>query len=130
MKVKDYKNEAFKFTSKASDAARQLAFAGIATAWLFYTARSDAKSTPPAGLLTTLLSFAIALGIDAAHYVLAGVIWITHFYVNTVWLRKSEDTECNHSVFWPVVIHFAYFAKIGFVILGYIYLIGFIRTQF
>jgi hypothetical protein len=64
-------------STKASDVSRQLAFAGVAIAWLFSGATKllSPHVQIPSGLLSAGLIFVIALAFDLLQYVGATLFW-------------------------------------------------------
>jgi hypothetical protein len=86
-------------TGKASDVARQLAFAGFAVVWLLKanTARPiDEEMLPAVALL------AGALFCDALQYIICSLIW-TIFYNYQFDKHKSDDAEVDipGPINWP-----------------------------
>ena len=62
------------FTAKASDVARQLAFAGIAIVWIFRQQAGD-KPVLPTELLLPAALFAVTLAFDLLQYIAASISW-------------------------------------------------------
>lgn len=74
MKLSDYRETYYYFSGKASDVARNLAFAGIAVVWIFKTTNGPVPKIPsnlimPIGLLVLTLAF------DLCQYIVATAIW-------------------------------------------------------
>lgn len=68
------------FTSRLSDLTRQLAFAGIAVAWIFKgqgkpSASGDAVPMLSQDLILALALFAICLLLDYSQYLFASIVW-------------------------------------------------------
>lgn len=74
MKLSDYQKAYYEFSGKASDVARQLAFAGIALIWIFRVERPQAPRLPEQLLLPSAL-LVLALGADLLHYIVKTIIW-------------------------------------------------------
>src|SRR3989442_1239067 len=75
MKLSDYRKDYYEFSGKASEVARQLAFAGIAIVWVFTGTEKGLGPRPDTHLVLALALFALALGFDLLHYISATVIW-------------------------------------------------------
>lgn len=76
MKLKDLKADYEDRSRKASDVARQLAFAGIAIVWVF---RVSGTTFLPNDLLLPLALFALVLILDVLQYSWGGfVYWIAY----------------------------------------------------
>jgi hypothetical protein len=107
----------YELTGKASDAVRQLAFAGIAVIWVFKTGDGDAVKVPDALLLPGLLLVA-ALFADLLQYVLAALLW--------GWFARREERrgilpddeiEADRAINWPALV--LYYVKIVLVLSAY-----------
>lgn len=73
MKLSDYKKDYQEFSGKASDVARQLAFAGIVLIWIFRVEGPQAQRLPEQLLLPSAL-LVLALGADLLQYILSTII--------------------------------------------------------
>jgi len=83
-KLEEYRNAYYELTGKASDNARQLAFAGIAVIWVFKSnAAGPGIPLIPKELIWAGLCFCFALGADLLHYAYSGAAW-------GIWARKQE----------------------------------------
>lgn len=90
------KNDA---TGKASDVARQLAFAGLAVIWIL---RESSGNPIGAVLLPAVAFFVVSLTLDLFQYVWCSFIW-TMFYNYHFEIHKSDKTEIDIPgwVNWP-----------------------------
>ena len=79
------------FTGKASDVARQLAFAGIAVIWLFKT--SDLTKPVPHEYLWPLWFFLLTLLSDLLQYFYGGTAWSIFCTVREPKHGSSGTTE-------------------------------------
>lgn len=126
MKLSDYRATYYEFSGKASDVARNLAFAGIALVWIFKTSDSPAPKIPndlilPTGLLATTLAF------DLFQYIVATAIWGFFQWNEERKLHDiNEDPDLGaHPCFkWPQNFFFA--LKLLSVSLAYIFLSSYI----
>ena len=73
-RLSEYSKDYYEFSGKASDVARQLAFAGIALVWIFRIEDGAAPSIPQQLLLPTAL-LALTLAFDLLQYITATSIW-------------------------------------------------------
>jgi hypothetical protein len=77
MRVSSVREHYSKLTAKGGDVARQIAFAGIAVAWIFHIAdpaHPNTFSLPPHVLLSVVL-LCSGLGFDLLQYVISSAIW-------------------------------------------------------
>ncbi len=74
MNLADYRAAYYELSGKASDVARQLAFAGIALIWIFHE-RGNAPIALPASLVAPAALFVCGLGFDLLQYVSGALIW-------------------------------------------------------
>ena len=123
MKLSDYRNHYYNLSAKASDVARQLAFAGLAIIWIF---KLDSKPIPaiPKPLLIPAALLVCALASDLLHYIFATAIW-----GNFQWRkeRKKKDGETDPDLIasrflnWPGLGLFS--LKLFFVSAAYCFII-------
>jgi hypothetical protein len=123
MKLSDYKDTYDNFSSKASDVARSLSFAGIAVIWIFKIEDGDHIKIP-VNLFCPLLFFALGLTFDLLHYSIGALIWgIFHRckekQVQDV--KKNPDTDAPAWINYPTLTFF--WGKIFSVIFGYYFLL-------
>jgi hypothetical protein len=126
MKLSKYRETYYEFSGKASDVARQLAFAGIALVWIF---RIDSRPAPslPRELLPPSCFLALALALDLLQYALAALIWGTfHRYHEKRLKDKRKDPELTAPPYfnWPAQICFL--IKLVSVVIAYILIINYI----
>lgn len=111
------KNDA---TGRASDVGRQLAFAGIATAWLL---RNDAALRPLSNvLLLALLLLSGALLVDFLQYVHCSRIW-KRFYNEQFDLHGSDDARVDIPPSLTAPMYNFFWAKFCLLLAGYLFLI-------
>ena len=75
MKLSDYRQVYYEFSGKASEIARNLAFAGIALIWVFRVGETAPRVPEP--LLLPAVALVAGLTFDLIHYVWATVAWGT-----------------------------------------------------
>jgi len=125
MKISNYIKKYEDLTSLASNASRSLAFAGIAIVWIF-NITAESHTQLPRDLFLPLLCFAITLGFDLFHYAFGGVA----YYIFYIRMKNKNINESDKEVKYRKRINFVswilYGIKIISVLLGYIYLIGFL----
>lgn len=121
-KYKDYRTDYYALSGKASDVARQLAFAGIAVVWVFKQ-QEVAKVTLPEVLVLPALLFVVALALDLLQYVFATLIWgqLVQHYADKV--GEDEVIETSKVRNWPALCCF--WLKISFVFAGYGFLVSY-----
>lgn len=120
MKLSDYANVYDELSGKASDVARQLAFAGLALVWLFRESNGKGPSLP-SPLLTPAALLVGALTADLLQYISATAIWGTfHRYHERRLNDRRKDPELDASPFlnWPANSLFA--LKLIFTGLAYV----------
>lgn len=89
MKLSKYKDDYHEFSGKASNAARQLAFAGIAVIWIFKIGDNHRPQIPEP-LLLPLILLVFTLAFDFLQYVVSSFIWGYFF-------RREEKKLSNIS---------------------------------
>ncbi len=77
------------YSSKASDVARQLAFAGIGIVWVF---RSPIDGSIPPDLLLPLSLYSVTLGLDLLQYLSASLMWgrLEHKWEKK-WFKEKKE---------------------------------------
>lgn len=103
MKLSDYRETYYEFSGKASDVARQLAFAGIAIIWLFKVQAADFPKIPKELILPTI-TLALSLAFDLLQYVAGTTVWgIFQWYHEKQLNDLSQDPEIESStkLKWP-----------------------------
>ena len=124
MKLSEYRDTYYVLSAKASDVARQLAFAGMAIIWIF---KLDSKPIPviPKQLIIPTCFFVCALASDLLHYIVATSIWGSFRW----WQEKNKkiadpNLKASKYLNWPILFLFA--IKLGLVAIGYVYVIMYI----
>jgi hypothetical protein len=111
VKLQDYRQTFYDYSAKASDIARQSAFAGIALIWLF---KGEAAYVLPEALLLPGLLIVAALAADALQYLAATVIW-RRFYRYHEKRKTPESAELTHGVWLERPITYLFFVKAALV---------------
>ena len=127
MKLVDYRTDYYTFSGKASDVARQLAFAGIALIWIFKVEKGGPLALPedvlfPAG------AFVVALSLDLLHYVYAALVWGAFSTYQKSWKKKKDQDELPDApsfLNWPALACF--WLKLLAVLIGYWSLLQYMR---
>ena len=107
------------YTGKASDVARQLAFAGLAVVWIFRIGEGS-KSVVPRAFLPAMFAFVLTLSLDLMQYVLGSIIWFFFCRHHEKRLPRPEadpDLTGPWWIHWPITIMFI--GKLVAVIIGY-----------
>jgi hypothetical protein len=129
MKLSDLRKDNDYYSGKASELARQLAFAGIAVIWVFKRG-AEGQQGIPAELVRPALFFWAALGFDFAQYLAATFIWDRVYRYHEKKLKKiSDDPAVGWPPYftWPQLAFF--FLKIAAVAVGYALLMSFLAMQ-
>lgn len=103
MKLSDYRETYYEFSGKASDVAKQLAFAGIAIIWLFKVQLADFPKIPKELILPTII-LALTLALDLLQYVAGTTVWgIFQWHHENQLEDISQDPEIESStkLKWP-----------------------------
>ena len=117
MKLEDYRKDYYGFSTKASEIARQLSFAGIALIWIFKLENGGPLAIPSTLLWPTLL-FCAALGLDLLHAVLGTLVWGGFARYHERKGTQDEDEIDSPTYFnWPTLVCF--WGKVAFVIAAY-----------
>ena len=119
-------------STKASDVARQLAFAGLAVVWIFKTGDNGLYSVPHGLVWPTVLMIG-TLASDLLQYAVASLLWGTFHRLKERELLKEDRATANDKEFeaspwinWPGLAFF--WVKLFLVSAAYILLIGFLVT--
>lgn len=123
MKLSDYRDAYYQASSKASEVARHLAFAGIAVIWIFKIS-DGSKIILPNEFFLPLVFFCLALAFDLLHYVASTIIWGWFCRYNEKKLKDvTVDPRLSASRYlnWP--INFFFGVKLVFVAIAYATLI-------
>lgn len=116
-------------SGKASDVARQLAFAGIATIWLFHVGDAG-HSAVPTGLIPPLEFLSIALGLDFLHYAICALVWGAYHRIRErrrTHQADDKDADAPRWINWPGLSLF--WLKLIAVTVGQFLLILYIARQ-
>lgn len=122
MKLSDYRGTYYEFSGKASDCARNLAFAGIALVWIFKTSDSPTPKIPNEFILPTVF-LVLTLAFDLLQYIVATAVW-GFFQWNEE--RKLQDINVDPELGaprylkWPQNTFFVF--KLCSVFLAYVFL--------
>lgn len=112
------------FSGKASDIARQLAFAGIAIIWVFKTDQAGRYVVPSELFLPGTL-IVLGLALDFLHYIVATAIWgIYNRIKEKQHVGEDEDFKAPPIFNWPALIFF--WAKVAAIAAAYFFLLRFL----
>jgi hypothetical protein len=125
MKLSEDRKDYYNLSSKASDVARQLAFAGIAIIWIFKINNNPIPFIPQP-LLIPVAFLACALAFDLFQYIIATFIW-----GNFQWRKEKNkkdkaadpDLEAPRWLNYPILFFFS--LKFLFVAVAYYFIIKF-----
>ncbi len=94
----------WKHSARASDAARQLAFAGFGIIWVF----KSGKELPqvPAALYAPAIKFGLALAADLLQYAYASAAWAIFHRYKERRVREEEEFRAPVALNAPTVIFF------------------------
>jgi len=115
------------FSGKASELARQLAFAGIAVIWVFRRAPPNEETTIPAALFAPGFYFCLALAFDLLHYVAGTIAWGRFHRYHEVRLAKpgaDPTIDAPRYINWAQSTFFS--LKLAAVAAGYFFLLQFL----
>jgi hypothetical protein len=108
----------YELSGKASDAVRQIGFAGIAIVWLFKT-DSGGVVTVPDGLLVPGLLIVAGLFLDLLQYVLATVLWSAFTRRRErAGTRPDEQVSAPAAINWPA--NACFYLKILLILSAYV----------
>ena len=129
MKLEDVRGAKDIYTGKASDVARQLAFAGIAVIWIFRGGQTDQILLPPQ-LVESLTYFCISLGCDLVQYIVCSIIWsMFNRYREGKRTHSTDDSSFSapYWINWPANAFF--YGKLVAVSYGYLLLLLFVNSR-
>ena len=117
MVLQEYRETFYTFSGKASDLNRQLAFAGIATIWLF---KRDVSGTPtlPHELYLPTFLLILSLAFDMLHYCVAASIW-RWVYRSKEKAGVGEKVNVHHSETLELPIYGLFVLKIVCLFVAY-----------
>src|SRR5262245_46686251 len=125
MKLSEYQRTYYEFSGKASDVARQLAFAGIAIVWLFKVDSANSIGIPENLILASVL-IAGSLTCDLLHYVVGSMVWKGYYrHFERKGASQEEDLP-DHSLWLERPIAAAFWVKIFLLLCGYILILVFL----
>ena len=126
MKLSDYKRDFYDFSGKASEVTRNLAFAGIALAWVFKV-EGDPVPHLPTELLLPVALLASGLFVDCLHYVVASLIWGNfHLYHERRLAKPTDDPQLKHSRWLDRPILALFWFKIFLVAAAYVWMLKYL----
>ncbi|WP_257388639.1 hypothetical protein [Tahibacter caeni] len=137
MKISEMRDQVAFFSAKASDIARQLAFAGIAVIWVFKIgggSSGGSETSPPIApgdLMPAVFLLVSCLACDFLHYIVAALAW--HLKAESCMEKRDKDEHGNpiagkdfpagNTSNWG---DFFFYAKSTLLMLGYFCLLKFI----
>lgn len=124
-KLKDYKEDYYYYSGKASEINRSLTISGIAIIWIFNQTTKTNVINLPSQLILSLIFFFITLGLDLFQYIIGGIIWYS-FYRSCEKKGKNDDDEVLADRKLPLIIHLLYYSKIIVNIIGFYFLIRYL----
>ncbi len=125
MNLKEYRKTYYELSGKASDIARQLAFAGIALIWVFKTQNADGAYVLGRELLVSGALIIFALACDLLQYVAGTLIWGWYArYKEKQGVKPTALLRAPRYFTWPALGFF--WAKIVLVVAAYAVLLGFV----
>lgn len=122
MKLSEYWETFNSYTEKASDQARQFAFAGIAIVWLFAVIKGKGIFFPSL-LYIALIFFVATLTCDLLQYFYASIAW--HIFCSQkekIYKNKEDDSELDAPNWINYPTNVLFILKILFVLGGFILL--------
>ncbi len=119
MKISDARAAYDSFTSKTSEIARQLSFAGIALIWIFKPEDAPPTEIPPPLLIPAIL-FVVALGLDLLHAAYGSLAWGAFGrYHERKGISETNDITAPAYINWPSIVFF--WGKVIAVVAAYAY---------
>lgn len=117
MKLKEYKNDIYKFSEIASENVRKLSFAGIGIIWIFKTNEIN-KPLFPQELFFPLLMLALTLFFDFFQYLTAYAIWLMFYKIQeTNEVDAQKDIKAHAALTIPISVCFV--AKVCTILIAY-----------
>jgi hypothetical protein len=128
MKLPDHLKSYKAASGKLSAIVRQLAFAGIATIWIFKI-ESDGRQSIPSELIKPATLLVASLALDLLHLICKTLAWggfvRYHELINT---SHTEDIDASRFINWPG--NFFFFLKVVVMAVAYFYLLQFLKQKF
>lgn len=122
--LKEFRDYHYNYSKQASTLSRQLAYAGIAVIWVFKTS-ADGQPSVPHALFWPGAFFIVALALDLLQCVTGSAIW-SAFYNRHFKRLKNDEAEVIAPRWLKYPIYGFYFSKIGAVLVGYMFLLGYL----
>lgn len=125
MNLKTVRDSYDTYSSKASDIARQLGFAGIAVVWIFRYQAEESLALP-VDLRLPLALLVLGLAVDFLHYVTSAAIWGIYGRHREKQLGGENDREfvTSPKINWPGI--FFFWTKITLISAAYFLLLRFL----
>jgi len=112
------------YSGKASDVARQLAFAGLGFIWLFKPDGADIKAVPHQ-LHAAAVVLIAGLALDAIHYLAGSLIWGGY----ALHYRAKAEDAMGEAPMWPFwTLNCLFLAKTLAVAVGYVILLLYVKA--
>lgn len=127
MTLSDYLASYYELSGKASDVARQLAFAGIAAIWVFHQGSGSAVAVP-AALIGPAALFIGGLACDLLQYVSGTLIWGAFHRIQEERLGAGSKKPLTAPAYfnWPGL--FFFWAKLALILIGYVLLLHYLLS--
>ena len=118
MNLADYRAAYYELSGKASDVARQLAFAGIALIWIFHPNGANPIAVP-ALLVWPAALFICGLGFDLLQYMAGAFIWgaFQRYHEKRLGPENKKALAAPAYFNWPGILFF--WSKLLFVLAAY-----------
>lgn len=124
MKLRDYNKRVQEYSVKVSENVNQLAFAGMAVAWLFGTLKNSA--TPdfhfPSLLAISILLLACTLICNLFQYIVGHHVWKKFHEGKEKDASLTKDSEIKHPRSLTKPIYTLYYAKIVTLLFAYLFI--------
>lgn len=127
MNLTDYRASYYEFSGKASDVARQLAFAGIALIWIFHETGAG-PIVIPKRLIWPAAFFICGLGFDLLQYAAGALIWgaFQRHHEKLLGPDSKKALSAPPWFNWPGI--FCFWSKLALVLAGYALLLGYVLS--
>lgn len=127
MNLSDYLTSYYELSSKASDVARQLSFAGIALIWIFHPIGAD-PVTLPHPLLLPAGCFVLGLAFDLLQYFTGSLIWgaFHRYWEKRLGAGSTQSLTAPPYLNWPNL--FFFWSKLALVLASYALLLDYILS--
>ncbi len=120
-------------TTKVSELARHLAFAGIAVIWIFNKTVGSSFQIPNS-LISPAILFIISLVLDICQYLYSGVAYYFLYRFGKITIEKNSDGEKVEKVNKPKWMNWPKWVLFGLKLValfgGYILLLGYLKYLF